>query len=383
MLHLSNIYVLKVNQFITLFFPLIISKVYSKYTNACCYTNASGIKIAFNDYDIFKSTCLNLNPANSNRPERDGAWILGTWLEIRRELSIILGKINKSGQQRPWSAELWADFSTFSSTYLKYVFSVFDGNRANLNALYSELGKGIEPAHASDTGMRPEVTRTPASNKRILDASAQRQSRRLKVRESTSAKAVKKLPLGNKVLLTPNVDNPHMDALSNLKSKKKTAISEPMVKATLDETMAHNAAFTQQRSLLELLIDKGTAADKASCLDFIRQHAFVGVIGQSSLPHNRQVEIVSIVPENNFEDSNRFSNDPYDDININYHIQEENDNLRCCVVGTCMYADPSGSILDDDYLESCCENGMCYNVCYRECADVINETRICCQCRMR
>lgn len=360
--------------------------MYSKYTNACCYTNGHGTKIVFNDYAIFESTCLNLNPADPNRPIRDGAWFLAVMLDIRREISIIMGRISKSGQQRPWSAELWLNFTTFSSLYLKYVFSVFDGNRANLNALYSELGKVIVPAHASDTGMRPAASSTPSTQIRSTsNESIARRKRRDAVKErkkAVGAKALEKLPLGNKRPLPGNADVPDLDDTANLQAQKRPSISEPSRQATMEETMAHNAAFTQQRSLLELLIDKGTAADKESSLDFIRQHAFVGVIGQSSLPHNRVVPIVPKEPEINFEDS--YNDDLREDhyMDDNYHHDNEGE-VFCCVVGKCIYAPLPGSDLAQDFMETCCEVGPCLNVCYRECGDIINESRICCQCRMR
>ena len=295
-------------------------------------------------------------------------------LEIRRELSLILGRITKSGQQQPWSAELWLNFTTSSSTYLKYVFSVFEGNRATMNALYSELGKGIVPAHASDTGMRPASSISLIPRSTASDASKQRQQRRVNARKANGTGHLTSLPRGKRKS-TLNDDISTAD--ENVQAHKKALIVEPIRSATVDETLAHNAAFSQQKQLLEILIDKGTPEDKENSLEYIRKHAFSGVISNAVAPKHLVAPIV-------IEDPLYITEDNYDEHTDNRYLPNDDEMYYSgiCIVGTCIYASHD-SELQPDFIENCCQIGLCLNICYRECGDILKGIRICCQCRMR
>jgi hypothetical protein len=70
--------------------------------------------------------CADINPTSLNRPKRDGAWIRSHWMDIRNQLTPLINKFKKSGEQQAENIyEEWANFLTNSNIpYGKHIWYV-------------------------------------------------------------------------------------------------------------------------------------------------------------------------------------------------------------------------------------------------------------------
>jgi hypothetical protein len=191
------------------------------------------------------SYCFDINPSMNGRPVRDGGWIRTQYRELKTKMSVCFNNYNRSGNQEAENVyDSWVNFSTtFNNDVITYSRTILNDDHMD------QLGRALPQEIQRDTGVVDHTT-TGLKNRqeRLQELAVSRKKQRL------------------------NTVSPQKEARSSSAPSITSRLAE-VIEAGIQEQNKLTAQAQQKEfslSSMKLLLEFGTAEDKAEALTFLR-----------------------------------------------------------------------------------------------------------------